>query len=197
MFLKNLRPALVTLALFSVLTGLAYPLAVTAIGQLLFPENANGSLIRTDTTVIGSGLIGQSFTGPRYFWGRPSFTGSIPYDASSSLGSNYGPLNSTFLDTVKRRVELLRAADPGNAALIPVDLVTSSGSGLDRHISVVAAMYQLPRVARVRGRREEDIRAIVDRHTEGRQLGFLGEARVNVLLLNLELDGRVNSAGGK
>ena len=197
MFRNHLRPALVTLALFSVITGLAYPLAVTAIGQLLFPEKANGSLIRSDSTFVGSELIGQSFTQPRYFWGRPSATGSIPYDASASSGSNYGPLNQTFLDAVEKRVDTLRAADPGNTNPVPVDLVTSSGSGLDPHISVAAALYQIPRVARLRERSKADIRAIVDRHTDGRQWGMFGEARVNVLLLNLDLDGRLNKPGGK
>ena len=197
MFRNHLRPALVTLALFSVITGLAYPLAVTAIGQLLFPEKANGSLIRSDSTFVGSELIGQSFTQPRYFWGRPSATGSIPYDASASSGSNYGPLNQTFLDAVEKRVDTLRAADPGNTNPVPVDLVTSSGSGLDPHISVAAALYQIPRVARLRERSKADIRAIVDRHTDGRQWGMFGEARVNVLLLNLDLDGRLNRSGGK
>ena len=144
MFRNHLRPALVTLALFSVITGLAYPLAVTLIGQLLFPSKANGSLIRSDSTFVGSELIGQSFTQPRYFWGRPSATGSIPYDASASSGSNYGPLNQTFLDAVEKRVDTLRAADPGNTNPVPVDLVTSSGSGLDPHISVAAALYQIP-----------------------------------------------------
>ena len=197
MFRNHLRPALVTLALFSVITGLAYPLAVTLIGQLLFPSKANGSLIRSDSTFVGSELIGQSFTQPRYFWGRPSATGSIPYDASASSGSNYGPLNQTFLDAVEKRVDTLRAADPGNTNPVPVDLVTSSGSGLDPHISVAAALYQIRRVAHLRGRSEANIRAIVDRHTEGRQWGMLGEARVNVLLLNLDLDGRLNRSGGK
>jgi len=189
-----LRPALVLLALLTLVTGVAYPLAVTGIAQVAFPAQANGSLIMKDGQALGSALIGQPFDDHRYFWGRLSATGTFPYNAynaedlTGSSGSNYGPLNPALIDAAQARIDALQAADPGNTAPIPVDLVTASGSGLDPHISVAAALYQVPRVARARGLSEDDVRAVVARHTESRQLGFLGEPRVNVLELNLALD---------
>jgi potassium-transporting ATPase KdpC subunit len=182
------------LLFFTLLTGLVYPLVVTGIAQVLFPSQANGSLILEDGKVIGSKLIGQSFDGPKYFWGRLSGTGTSPYNAfnaenlTASSGSNYGPLNPALIDMVQARIDALKAADPDNIAPIPVNLVTASGSGLDPHISFAAALFQLARVARVRVVSEEAVRALVDKYTEGRQFGFLGEPTVNVLELNLALD---------
>ncbi len=186
----HIRPALVLLIVLSVLTGLVYPVVVTGIAQLVFPRQANGSLIVRDGKVVGSALIGQPFDDPKYFWGRPSATSPFPYNAASSSGSNQGPTNPALYDAVKGRVEALRAADPGNTAPGPADLVTASGSGLDPHISPAAALYQIGRVARARKLDEAAVRQLVEQHTEGRQLGFLGEPRVNVLTLNLALDGR-------
>jgi K+-transporting ATPase ATPase C chain len=186
----HIRPALVLLIVMSVLTGLIYPAVVTGIAQLVFPRQANGSLIVRDGKVVGSSLIGQPFDDPKYFWGRPSATSPFPYNAASSSGSNQGPTNPALYDAVKGRVEALRTADPGNTAPVPVDLVTASGSGLDPHISPAAALYQVGRVAKVRKLDESAVRQLVERHTEGRQLGVLGEPRVNVLTLNLALDGR-------
>ena len=188
MFLRLLRTALIAMGVFTVLCGVMYPFVVTGAAQLVFPDKANGSLLFRSGKPVGSELIGQPFTTPGYFWGRPSATTPYAYNAAASTGSNYGPLNPALLDAVEKRVHLLRAADPGNAATIPVDLVTASGSGLDPHISVAAALYQVARVARARGMREADVRMLVDNHTEGRQLGILGEPRVNVLELNLALD---------
>jgi K+-transporting ATPase ATPase C chain len=188
MFLKNLRIAIITLGLFTVLTGLLYPLLVTGIAQLIFPMRANGRLIQKDGKLVGSELIGQPFSDPKYFWSRLSATTPYAYNAAASSGSNYGPLNPALLDAVKKRVQHLRAADPQYTQPIPVDLVTASGSGLDPHISVAAAQYQIPRVARARGMSEGTVRSLVNQYTEGRQLGFLGEPRVNVLKLNLALD---------
>jgi K+-transporting ATPase ATPase C chain len=183
-----LRPALSVFVLLSAITGLAYPLAVTGLAGAVFPEQAAGSLIFKDGKPVGSRLIGQRFSDPGHFWGRPSATAPQPYNAAASSGSNQGPLNPALEDAVKGRIAALQAADPGNGAPIPVDLVTASGSGLDPHISPAAALWQLGRVARARGLPEAQVRALVDANTEGRQWGFLGEARVNVLALNLALD---------
>jgi len=184
----QLRPAIVILALFTLLTGVLYPLAVTGLAQALFPRQANGSLIERNGQVIGSELIGQAFDNPRYFWGRLSATAPFPYNAAASSGSNLGPTNPALEVAVKTRIDALQKADPGNTQSIPVDLVTASGSGLDPHISVAAALYQVPRVARERGLSEEQVRSLVSAHTDGRTFGFLGEPRVNVLKLNLALD---------
>ena len=186
----QLRPAVVLLVLLSVLTGLVYPAIVTAIAQVVFPHQANGSLIVKDGKVVGSTLIGQPFDDPKYFWGRPSATSPFQYNAGSSSGSNLGPTNPALTKAVQERVDALRAADPGNTALVPVDLVTTSGSGLDPHISPAAAMYQVSRVAKARRMDEAAVRSLVEQNTEGRQFGFLGEPRVNVLALNLALDGK-------
>lgn len=192
--LKQLRPALVSLLLLTLITGVIYPLVVTGIAQVIFPSQANGSLIIKDGKAVGSELIGQSFDAPKYFWGRLSATSTFPYNAfnaealTGSSGSNYGPLNQALLDAVKTRVDALKAADPANTAPIPVDLVTASGSGLDPQISIAAALYQVHRVAQARGLTDAQVKALVDKYTEGRQLGFLGEPRVNVLELNLALD---------
>jgi K+-transporting ATPase ATPase C chain len=182
-----LRPALVLFASLSLLTGVAYPLFVTAVAQAAFPRQANGSLIVRDGRVLGSALIGQPFSDPRYFWSRPSATAPA-YNAAASSGSNLGPLNPVLLDAVKARVEALRAADPGNREPVPVDLVTASGSGLDPHISPAAARYQVHRVALRRGLSEAAVQQLVAQHTQGRVLGTLGEPVVNVLELNLALD---------
>ena len=185
---EQLRPALMMLLVLTVLTGVMYPLAVTGLAQLLFPNQANGSLIIRDGKVIGSELIGQYFDEPKYFWGRPSATSPFPYNAAASSGSNLGPTNPALIEAVKTRVEALRVADPGKAALVPVDLVTASGSGLDPHISQAAALYQANRVARVRRLHESQVKELIGLYTEGRQFGLLGEPRVNVLKLNLALD---------
>jgi K+-transporting ATPase ATPase C chain len=187
--MREFRPALTILVILSIVTGLAYPLIVTGVAQGLFPSKANGSLIERDGKAIGSALIGQQFGDPKHFWGRPSATSPYPYNASSSSGSNQGPLNPALKDAVEGRIKALREADPDNKAPVPVDLVTASGSGLDPHISPAAAEFQVARVAKVRGMELNKVRALVDRATEGRQLGFLGEPRVNVLALNLALDG--------
>ncbi|MBE7550319.1 MAG: potassium-transporting ATPase subunit KdpC [Anaerolineales bacterium] len=186
----QLRPAIMMLALLTLITGLLYPLVMTALAQVIFPRQANGSLIYQDGQPVGSALIGQPFDAPQYFWGRLSATGPFSYNAAASAGSNLGPTNKALLETVKARVDALRTADPGNTAPIPVDLVTASGSGLDPHISPAAALYQVPRVARERGLSKEAVRQLVAEHTEGRIFGILGEPRVNVLELNLALDAR-------
>ena len=186
--LKELRPAVMSFLLLSLLTGLAYPLLVTGVSQLAMPAKANGSLIVKDGKPAGSSLIGQSFSDPKYFWSRPSATGPMPNNASASGGSNLGPTNPALMDAVKARVQALRHADPGNAQPVPVDLVTASASGLDPHISPAAAEYQLARVARVRNLAPDALRKLVAEHTEDRQFGILGEPRVNVLELNLSLD---------
>jgi len=192
---SQIRPALLALVLFTLLTGLIYPLVVTGIAQVAFPHAANGSLMEVDGQVVGSELIGQAFADPAYFWGRLSATGTFAYNAfnadnlTASSGSNDGPLSPALLERVNARIEALQAADPENTSPIPVDLVTASGSGLDPHISPAAAIYQIPRVAQARNMSEADLRTLVDQYTEPRQFGFLGEPRVNVLRLNLALDG--------
>ena len=190
----QLRPALVSLCIFTILTGLVYPLVVTGIAQVLFPSKANGSLIVRNGQPVGSELIGQPFDDPKYFWGRLSATSPAGYTAfnadkqTGSSGSNYGPLNPALLEAVQTRIKALQEADPGNTAPIPVDLVTASGSGLDPHISPAAAAYQIGRVAQARGLSADTVRQMVAQHTEGRTLGLLGEPRVSVLALNLALD---------
>ena len=183
-----IRPALTLFVLLSVITGLVYPLAVTAVAKLAFAHQAAGSLIERDGKVVGSSLIGQNFSAPKYFWGRLSATTPMPYNSAGSGGSNLGPLNPALVDAVKGRIEALKAADPNNHEPVPVDLVTASGSGLDPHVSVAAARYQAARVARSRGLSAEVVQAAIARHSEGRLFGLLGEARVNVLELNLDLD---------
>ena len=186
--MRHIRHAIVSLAFLTLITGAAYPLFVTAIAQVLFPSQANGSLIEVDGKLVGSRLIGQSFTAPRYFWGRLSATGPVPYNGAASSGSNYGPLDDRLLAASRDRVAALRSADPENRQPIPVDLASASASGLDPHISVAAAEYQVARVARARGIAEDDVRRLVREHTQKRQLGFLGEPVVTVLSLNLALD---------
>ena len=185
---KELRPAVISFLLLTLLTGIAYPLLVTGISQAAMSGKANGSLIIKDSKPVGSSLIGQSFSDPKYFWGRPSATGPVPNNASASSGSNLGPTNPALMEAVKARVQALRDADPGNQQPVPVDLVTASASGLDPHISPAAAEYQLARVTRVRNLNPDTLRKLVAEHTEGRQFGILGEPRVNVLELNLALD---------
>nr|MBI3614512.1 potassium-transporting ATPase subunit KdpC [Nitrospirota bacterium] len=184
----HLRPTLVVLGLLTILTGLVYPLMVTGMAQLLFPWQANGSLIVRDGKPVGSVLIGQPFEAPQYFWSRPSATSPFPYNAAASAGSNLGPTNEALVKVVQARIDALKAADPGNPRPIPVDLVTASASGLDPHIGPAAADYQVRRVAKARGMDEAVLRQVVANHTHGRQWGLLGEPRVNVLELNLSLD---------
>ena len=192
-----IRPAVSLFVALTVITGVAYPLVVTGIAQGVFPDQANGSLVKKDGKVVGSSLIGQNFSDPKYFWGRPSATSPQPYNGAGSSGSNQGPLNPALVDAVKGRAEALReadrglassSADPGNVQPIPVDLVTASASGLDPHISVAAANYQSLRVARLRDLPPAQVQALIAEHSEGRLLGLIGEARVNVLELNLALD---------
>ena len=183
-----LRPALILFTVLTLLTGVAYPLVVTGIAQGVFARAANGSLIERDGQILGSELIGQSFTDSSYFWGRPSATSAVPYDAAASSGSNLGPTNPALLASIRARVARLQAVDPTNTALVPADLVTTSGSGLDPHISPAAAEYQVARVARVRGMAQSALRRLVASHTEPGTFGVLGEARVNVLELNLALN---------
>lgn len=192
---SQLRPALMMLLVLTVITGVIYPLAVTGMAQVIFPHQANGSLITIKGKTYGSELIGQQFDGPKYFWGRLSATGDFPYNAfnsetlTGSSGSNYGPLNPALTEAAQARIDALKAADPTNTLPIPVDLVTASGSGLDPHISVAAAQYQISRVAKARGMSVEEVQALVNQYTQGRQFGFLGEPVVNVLKLNVALDG--------
>jgi K+-transporting ATPase ATPase C chain len=183
--ISQLRPAFFILLIFTVITGIIYPLAVTGIAQVVFPNQANGSLMMVNGKAVGSELIGQQFNDPKYFWGRPSAT---EYNAAASSGSNYGPMNPNLLKAVQAHIDALKAADPANTLPIPVDLVTASGSGLDPHISIEAALYQVRRVASARGLSEAQVQSMVAHYTEGRQFRFLGEPRVNVLLLNLALD---------
>jgi K+-transporting ATPase ATPase C chain len=185
---RDLVSAAVLFVLLTLLTGLAYPLLVTGLAQGLFREHANGSLIVRDGRPVGSALIGQPFSDPKYFWSRPSATVPQPYNGLASSGSNVGPTNPALVEAVQQRIAALRQADPGNGAPVPVDLVTASASGLDPHISPAAAEYQLGRVARARGLEPATLRELVAAHTEPRLLGVLGEARVNVLRLNLALD---------
>ena len=197
MFFKHLVTSILALLLLTVITGLGYPLLVTGIAQLAFPGKANGSLLDRKGKTAGSELIGQPFSDPKYFWSRPSATSPFPYNAGASSGSNYGPLNPALLDEVQGRLADLKKVDSLNALPIPVDLVTSSGSGLDPDISVAAAAYQVPRVARARGLSEDRVRALVEGSTVGRDFGILGEPRVNVLKLNLALDESAATTGGK
>ena len=183
-----IRPAASLFVLLTLITGVVYPLAVTGVARAAFPAQAAGSLIVKDGKAVGSSLIGQNFSDPKHFWGRPSATSPMPYNGSGSGASNLGPLNPALVDAVKARVGMLKAADPGNTRPVPVDLVTASASGLDPHISVAAAQYQAARVARARGMTADTMTMLIARHTEGRLFGLLGEARVNVLELNLELD---------
>jgi K+-transporting ATPase ATPase C chain len=186
---KLIRQSLLVFVALVLLTGIAYPLLMTLVAQGVFPHQANGSLIERDGKVIGSQLIGQQFDDPRYFWGRPSATGPVPYNAAASTGSNFGPTNPAQLDAVKARVELLKQSHPDQAGPVPVELVTASASGLDPHVSPAAADYQIGRVAKARAVNEARIRALVAEYTSGRTFGLLGEPRVNVLELNLALEG--------
>jgi len=197
MVVKHLISSVLALLLFTLLTGIIYPLAVTGLAQILFPSKANGSLITRQGVVVGSELIGQPFSDPRYFWSRLSPTTPYPYNAGASTGSNLGPTNPALLDEVQGRLNDLRKADSTGLLPVPVDLVTSSSSGLDPDISVGAALYQVPRVARSRGLREEMVRAFVERSIRGRTFGVLGEPRVNVLQLNLALDETSAKQGGQ
>lgn len=188
MFREQLRSSILVFIILTMITGVLYPLFVTGIAQTFFHAKADGSLIYRDKKIIGSTLIGQSFDDPKYLWGRPSATSPVPYDSSSSAGSNIGPSNGALLETVKVRIERLRAADPENKTPIPVDLVTSSASGLDPHISEAAAYYQIPRIATKRGLSINIIKNIIDKNTTMRLFGLLGEPIVNVLRVNLDLD---------
>jgi potassium-transporting ATPase KdpC subunit len=186
--MKMLKPALGLFLVLTLITGVAYPLVVTGIAQVVMPGRASGSLIERDGRAVGSALIGQSYADAGHFWSRPSATGPQPYNGAASTGSNLSPTNPALIEAIHARVQALRAADPGNTAPVPVDLVTASGSGLDPHITPAAALYQISRVARARGMAEARLRALVEAHVEGRTLGLLGEPRVNVLKLNLALD---------
>ena len=181
-------PALRMLVMLTVVTGVAYPLVILGVGKIAFPSAANGSLITEDGKAVASTLIGQPFDDPKYFWSRPSATSPQPYNGAASSGSNQGPRNPALADAVADRIKALRAADPGNTAAVPVDLVTASASGLDPHISIAAAEYQLARVAKARGIAPDAARTLVTQNTEGRTFGMLGEPRVNVVMLNLALD---------
>ena len=185
-----IRQSLAMLVAMTMLTGIAYPLLVTGAAQLLFHDAANGSIIERGSKQFGSALIGQPFARSKYFWSRPSATAPSAYNSAASSASNQGPTNPALTDAVKQRIDALRVADPGNTAPVPVDLVTASGSGLDPHISPAAAAYQVRRVANARGKSQAEVQTLVYEATEGRQFGMLGEPRVNVLLLNLALDGR-------
>jgi len=186
--LRDLKPAVSIFIVLTLLSGVAYPALVTGLAKLLFPAQASGSLIEKDGRIVGSALVGQPFSDPKYFWGRPSATAPMPYNGGASGGSNQGPLNPALEDAAKARIAALKESDPAQTASIPVDLVTASGSGLDPHISPAAARWQAPRVARLRGLPEARVVQLIEQHREGRQFGFLGEPRVNVLALNLALD---------
>jgi potassium-transporting ATPase KdpC subunit len=192
--LSQLKPAALLLAALTLLTGIAYPLIVTGLAWVFFADRASGSLLRREGRIVGSGRLGQPFHSPGYFWGRPSATAAYPYNAAASGGSNLGPTNPALAEAVVRRIAALRAAAPGNPAPIPIDLVTASASGLDPDISLAAARWQAGRVARARGVPQGDIDRLIDAHVEPPALGFLGEARVNVLQLNLALDALVREA---
>ena len=194
-FLQIVRPALSVFVLLTIVAGVAYPLLVTGVAQAAFPHAANGSIVTVDGKAVGSSLIGQSFGEPKYFWSRPSATSPMANNGVASGGSNLNANNPALLDAVKGRIEALRAADPGNTAPVPVDLVTASGSGLDPEISLAAAIYQVPRIARARGIEAAAVQALVGQQTEGRWLGIVGEPRVNVLLMNLALDGKMVAQG--
>lgn len=185
---STLRPALVLFAVLTLICGVIYPYAITGIGKLAFSEQAEGSLLTRNGQVVGSSLIGQAFSSPQYFWGRPSATSPMPNNATASSGSNQGPLNPAMIDSVKGRIAALKAADPANALPVPVDLVTASASGLDPEISLAAAKYQAARIARARKMQLEEVQSIIDRHSKAQYFGFFGEPRVNVLALNLALD---------
>ncbi|MDO8176782.1 MAG: potassium-transporting ATPase subunit KdpC [Undibacterium sp.] len=185
---KTLRPAVVLFAGLTILVGVIYPYAMTGIGKVAFADKAEGSLVLRDGKVVGSSLIGQAFSSPQYFWGRPSATGPMPNNALVSSGANLGPTNPAQIDAVKSRIDALKAADPTNTVKIPVDLVTASGSGLDPEISLAAAYYQMPRIARERKMREDQVRAMIEQLAQHPVMGVFGEARVNVLALNLMLD---------
>jgi len=185
-----IRNSLMSLLLFTILTGIIYPLVVTGIAQVIFPRQANGSIIVKDGKPVGSGLIGQQFEDPKYFWGRLSATGPYPYNGAASSGSNLGQNNPALMTAVEGRIKALHEAEPGNTAKIPVDLVTASGSGLDPHISQAAAEYQIKRVAKTRGLDQTSVRTLIAKHTQGRWIGLIGEPGVNVLELNLALDGQ-------
>ena len=188
--IKQIKPAILMLLFFTMLTGIVYPLAVTFCAQIAFPSQANGSLLGSSEQPLGSELIGQAFSHPEYFWGRHSATSPSPYNGGASSGSNQGPINPALIDAVQARIKALRDADPSHSEAIPVDLVTASASGLDPHISPAAVAYQINRVARARHLSQDNVRELVERYTEPRQWGILGEPRVNVLKLNLALDKR-------
>jgi K+-transporting ATPase ATPase C chain len=194
-FFSYLRPALVFLGLFTLLTGVVYPLAITAVSQTLFSYQANGSLMEQDGIIVGSALIGQPFDDPAYFWGRPSLTSPHPYNGAASAGSTIAPSNPALTDRVAARIATLETADPANTQPIPVDLVTASGSGLDPHISLAAAEYQVAWVAQVRGLETAVVHQLITEYTEGRTFGLLGEPRLNVLKLNLALDALQSDSG--
>ncbi len=185
-----LRPALVLFVVLTLICCVMYPYAVTGIGKLVFNEQAEGSLVSRDGNVVGSLLIGQSFSSPKYFWGRPSATGPMPNNASASSGSNQGPLNPALIENVKARIDALKTADPANTVAIPIDLVTASASGLDPEISIAAAQYQASRIAHVRKMALEEVQSLITKESQPQYLGFFGEPRVNVLALNLALDQR-------
>ena len=193
-FKDTLRPALSVFVLLTAITGVAYPLLITGIAQTAFPHQANGSIVTVDGKAVGSTLIGQSFSAPKYFWSRPSATGPMSNNGVASGGSNLGANNPALADAVKERIAALRAADPGNGQAVPIDLVTASGSGLDPEISVAAALYQAPRVARERGMGLKAVNTLIERHAQRPWLGVVGEPRVNVLALNLSLDGKAAAA---